>query len=301
MSNPDSPNAESRGLLYGLIGVACFSLTLPATRTAVAELDPTFVGLGRALVAAVPAGLLLLATRPPRPARHHWRSFVIVVSGVIVGFPLLSAFALSRLPAAHGAIVIGLLPLASAIAGAVRAGDRPSPAFWFASLLGSGVVVVFALLSGGGALQVADLLLLGAVAAAGMGYAEGARLARELGAWQVICWALVLAAPLLVVPVVIAAWQHGLAASPAAWLGFTYVSLVSQFLGFFAWYHGLAIGGVARVGQMQLVQPFMTIAASALLLGEAITPLTIVAALLVFAAVATGRRAAVARAPLQQS
>jgi drug/metabolite transporter (DMT)-like permease len=286
--------------LYGLIGVACFSLTLPATRTAVAELDPTFVGLGRALVAAVPAGLLLLATRPPRPARHHWRSFVIVVSGVIVGFPLLSAFALSRLPAAHGAIVTGLLPLASAIAGAVRAGDRPSPAFWFASLLGSGVVVVFALLSGGGALQVADLLLLGAVAAAGMGYAEGARLARVLGAWQVICWALVLAAPLLVVPVVIAAWQHGLAASPAAWLGFTYVSLVSQFLGFFAWYHGLAIGGVSRVGQMQLVQPFMTIAASALLLGEAITPLTIVAALLVFAAVATGRRAAVARAPLQQ-
>jgi drug/metabolite transporter (DMT)-like permease len=295
MSNPQSPNAESRGLLYGFIGVACFSLTLPATRTAVAELDPTFVGLGRALVASVPAGLLLLATRQPRPARRYWASLLVVVAGVIVGFPLLSALALGRLPAAHGAIVTGLLPLASAIAGALRAGDRPSRAFWFASLLGSGVVVVFAFLSGGGAPQVADLLLLAAVAAAGMGYAEGARLARVLGAWQVICWALVIAVPLLVVPVALAAWLHGLAASPPAWLGFAYVSIISQFLAFFAWYHGLAIGGVARVGQLQLFQPFMTIAASALLLGEPITQLTLVAAVLVFAAVAAGARSQISR------
>ena len=161
------------------------------------------------------------------------------------------------------------------------------------------MVVVFAFLSGGGAPQLADLVLLAAVAAAGMGYAEGARLARVLGAWQVICWALLIAVPLLVVPVALAAWQHGLAASPNAWLGFAYVSIISQFLGFFAWYHGLAIGGVARVGQLQLFQPFMTIAASALLLGESITPLTLVAAVLVFAAVALGRRAP-SPAPLPQ-
>ena len=295
MSSPLSQNAESRGLLYGFIGVACFSLTLPATRTAVAALDPTFVGLGRAVVAAVPAGLLLLATRQRFPARRYWRSLLVVVAGVIVGFPLLSALALGQLPAAHGAIVTGLLPLSSAIAGALRAGDRPSRAFWLASLAGSGVVVAFAILSGGGAPQAADLLLLVAVAAAGMGYAEGARLARELGAWQVICWALVIAAPLLLLPVALAAWQHGLAAPPSAWLGFAYVSLISQFLAFFAWYHGLAIGGVARVGQLQLFQPFMTIAASALLLGESITPLMLAAAVLVFAAVALGRRAAIAR------
>ena len=295
MSSPLSHNAESRGLLYGFIGVACFSLTLPATRMAVAALDPTFVGLGRAVVAAVPAGLLLLASRQCFPARRYWRSLLVVVAGVIVGFPLLSALALGQLPAAHGAIVTGLLPLSSAIAGALRAGDRPSRAFWLASLAGSGVVVAFAFLSGGGAPQVADLLLLVAVAAAGMGYAEGARLARELGAWQVICWALVIAAPLLLVPVALAAWQHGLAAPPSAWLGFAYVSLISQFLAFFAWYHGLAIGGVARVGQLQLFQPFMTIAASALLLGESISPLMLAAALLVFAAVALGRRAAIAR------
>ena len=294
---------ETLGLAFGFLGVLIFSLTLPATRLAVAELDATVVGLGRAVVAAVLAALLLKATKQPLPSQRHLPSLVMIAAGVIVGFPLLSAWAMRSLPAAHGAIVLGILPLATALAGAVRTGtsarssytERPSPAFWLYSCLGSAIVVLFTLLSGGGRLQVADLALLGAVAAAAIGYAEGGRLSRELGGWQVICWALVLSAPFLAVPVTIALLHQGFHASIQSWLGFGYVSVFSMFLGFFAWYHGLAIGGVARVSQVQLLQPFLTLFASALLLHEQITLLTIGTALIVVVVVALGRKAPIAR------
>ena len=276
---------ENMGLAFGLLGVITFSLTLPATRIAVAELDPTVVGLGRAVVAAILAVVLLKATRQPLPSQRHLPSLVVIVAGVIVGFPLLSAWAMRSLPAAHGAIVLGILPLATAMAGVLRTGDRPSPAFWLCSSLGSAVVVLFAILAGGGSLQMADLALLGAVAAAAIGYAEGGRLSREMGGWQVICWALVLSAPFLAVPVALTIVHQGLHASLQSWLGFGYVSVFSMFLGFFAWYHGLAIGGVARVSQLQLLQPFLTLFASALLLHEQITRLTILTALVVVAMV----------------
>ncbi len=288
---------ETKGMLYGLLGVAAFSLTLPMTRLAVADLSPTVVGLGRALVAAVLAGGLLLATRSPRPKRRQLPSLIIVALGVIVGFPMLSAWAMQRVPASHGAVVVGLLPLATALAGVVRAGDRPAPRFWLFSLLGTALVVGYVLVSGGGQPQAADGWLLAAVAAAALGYAEGGRLARELGGWQVICWALLLAAPVLVGPVAWSVGQHGLHASPAAWAGFAYVSGVSMFLGFFAWYHGLALGGVARIGQLQLLQPFLTIVASAWLLGEKLSLGTLGVALLVVAVVAAGRRTAGAVKP----
>lgn len=287
--------AETAGLWYGLLGVLSFSLTLPATRVAVAALDPTVVGLGRALLAALVAGLLLTATRQRRPSRAEWRSLAIVACGVILGFPFLSAWALRQVPAAHGAIVIGLLPLATALVATLRGGERPSRMFWLAGLAGSAAVVGFALISGAGGLHAADLALLGAVAAGAVGYAEGGRLARSLGGWQVICWALVLAAPFISLPVGLALWQHGAAAPPLAWLCFGYVALISQLFGFFAWYHGLALGGVARVSQLQLLQPFLTLVASALLLGEHVTLATIGVALVVVAAVAVGRRAPVAR------
>jgi drug/metabolite transporter (DMT)-like permease len=280
--------------LYGLLGVVCFSLTLPATRLAVTDLDPTFVGLGRALVAATLAALLLVATRQPYPSRSQIRSLSLVAAGVVVGFPILSAWALRSIPANHGAIMLGLLPLATATAGVLRAGDRPSLGFWIASSAGSAVVVAFALLSGGGQLHGADLALLAAVVAAALGYAEGTRLAREIGSWQVICWALLLAAPFLLVPVGLT-MASGVHASPEAWAGFAYVSVVSMFLGFFAWYRGLALGGVAHIGQLQLLQPFFTLAASAVLLGESITPLTIAVAAVVALIVALGRRARVDR------
>ena len=295
MKPTDRLNSETTGLIYGFIGVFCFSLTLPATRAAVADLDPTIVGLGRALVASVLAACYLFFRRQPLPSRVQFKSLFLVAAGVVVGFPLLSAWAIHRVPAAHGAIVLGLLPLATAVAGALRAGERPSGAFWLASSVGSAAVIAFALFTGGGRLHPADIALVGAVIAAALGYAEGGKLARDLGGAPVICWALLVAAPFLVVPVGFALYQHGFSASPTAWLGFAYVSVVSMFFGFFAWYRGLALGGIARVGQIQLLQPFLTLLGSAVLLGEKITPVTVGFAVVVVFCVAAGRKTAVSR------
>jgi drug/metabolite transporter (DMT)-like permease len=286
---------ETLGFFYGFVGVAAFALTLPATRLAVADLDPLIVALGRCVVAAAPAALLLIAARARRPTRVELRSLALVIAGVIVGFPMLTAIAMRHVPATHGAIVLGVLPLATALAAAVRGGERPSTGFWLAALAGSALVVAYALRQGAGALHLADLALLGAVALGALGYAEGGRLARTMGAWQVICWALVLSLPLLAAPLAWAIAKHGLDASPSAWAGFAYVALVSQFLGFFPWYKGLALGGVARVGQLQLLQPFLTLFASWALLGERLTPEMLVFAAAVLATVAIGRRMPVGR------
>lgn len=291
---PNSINPEI-GLAYGFLGVLGFSLTLPATRAAVVDLDPVFVGLGRALVAAILAAALLRITGQKRPDRRQLKSLLIVAFGGILGFPLLSAWAMQQLPASHGAVVTGIVPLATAIAGTIRAGDRPSRGFWIASITGSLTVIAFAVISGVGQPQVADLALISASVAAAIGYAEGGRLAQVMGGWQVISWALVLAAPIVALPVITAVLKHGLVASPSAWLGFGYVSVISQFFAFFAWYQGLAIGGVARVSQIQLLQPFLTILASALLLGEAITPFTIGTATSVVATLALSKKAAIKR------
>jgi drug/metabolite transporter (DMT)-like permease len=173
-----------------------------------------------------------------------------------------------RVDSSHGAVVLGMLPLATAIAGFLRAHERPSAGFWLASVVGSGTVIGFALAAGDGSFRSADLALLASVVLTAMGYAEGGRLSREMGGWQVICWAVVLGVPFLVPSVAWLIWRHGLEATPASWAGFAYVSLVSAFLGFFAWYRGLATGGVARVGQLQLLQPFFTLAFAATFLGE---------------------------------
>jgi drug/metabolite transporter (DMT)-like permease len=279
------------GFFFGFVGVASFSLTLPATRLAVAALDPVFVGLGRAVVAALLAAIVLAVNRAPWPGWALLPRLALVAGGVVVGFPLFSAWAMQSVPAAHGAVVIGLLPLATAMAGAWIAHERPSRLFWWCATFGSAVVVGFALWRGGGAPQPGDGLLVLAVASAAIGYAEGGRLARRLGSWQVICWALVIAAPLVAIPTALAADARLLTAPVSAWAGFAYVSVVSMFLGFFAWYRGLAQGGIAAVGQVQLVQPFLTIFASAWLLGEGIDDATIVAAGLVIASIAVGRRA----------
>lgn len=298
MRNPAAPNAPTlpnpadrrRGLLFGLVGVACFSLTLPATRIAVAGLDPVFVGLGRAVVAAVLAGCTLVALRVRWPGRAALPGLAVVAAGVVVGFPLFSAWAMRHVPASHGAVVIGLLPLATALAGAWLAHERPTPVFWLCSVAGSTVVVVFAIWQGGGVPQLADGLLLVAVAAAAVGYAEGGRLSRSLPGWQVISWALVLSAPAMLAVTLVATGATMPVAAPAAWAGFAYVSVISMFVGFFAWYRGLALGGIAIVGQTQLLQPFLTLFASALLLGEPLEPATFVAAGLVIVAIAVGRR-----------
>ncbi len=287
-----APHAADRrrGLIYGLLGVASFSLTLPATRIAVAGLDPVFVGLGRAVIAAALAAVVLVVTRTPWPGRRLLPRLACVAAGVVVGFPLFSALAMRYVPASHGAVIIGILPLATALAGAWLAHERPSRKFWIGAVCGSVVVVGFALWTGGGAPQPADGLLALAAIAAAVGYAEGGRLARTLGGWQVICWALVLASPFVAIPTFLVMDARLATAPTSAWVGFAYVSVVSMFLGFVAWYRGLAAGGIAAVGQIQLLQPFLTIFASAWLLGETIEPGTFAAAAAVVASIAIGRR-----------
>lgn len=270
--------------------MALFSVTLPVTRIAVPEMGGTFVGLGRALVAALLAGAVLLLRGEKLPERRHWPGLAVVALGVVVGFPLCSALALKGLPAAHSAVLVGLLPGATALMAVLRAGERPSLPFWLSAGAGVAAVLLFALAEGAGLPQPGDGLLLLAVLSAAVGYAEGGRLARELEGWRVICWALVFAAPFLVLPVSLSVGPHLLSASPAAWWGFFYVSCVSMFLGFFAWYRALALGGVAHVGQVQLVQPVLTLLWAALLLHEPLKPLTLLAALGVIGSVALTQR-----------
>lgn len=281
---------ELMGLIYGLIGVLIFSLTLPATRIALTGFDPVFVGLGRAVVAATLSFFLLIASRQPVPPWRFLPSFVLVIAGGIVGFPLLSTLAMRDTSASYGAVIIGLMPLATAFFGVWRAGERPSVRFWLFAIAGSSLVVVFAMTSGAGTIRFADFALLGAVATASLGYAEGAILARTFGSWQVVCWALVLSFPILF-PIVLMHLPTSLAdVTGNAWLGFLYLSLFSMFLGFAAWYRGLYLGGVAYVGQLQLFQPFLTILASAWLIGEPMTFSTIGFASGVLLCVALGRR-----------
>lgn len=292
---------ESQGMLLGLVGVLIFSLTLPMTRIVVEEFHPLLNGLGRALAAAVPAGALLFARRERLPNRAQLKGLFVVALGVIVAFPVFSAWALKTVPSSHGALVVGLQPLFVALYAAWLSHERPSRAFWGSAAAGSALVVAFALNAGGGSLQAGDALMLLAVAIGALGYAEGARLAREMGGWQVICWALVVAAPFLIVPVGWLAWkQHLHHPGPVAlktWLAFGYVSLFSQFIGFFAWYAGLAMGGIARVGQVQLLQIFFTMAFAALFFGESVAPSTWIFAAAVIATVLVGRKAAVHTAP----
>lgn len=261
-------------------------MTLPATKLAVATLDSWIVGLGRALVAATLAAVLLRIFRVPMPNRpQSWRLGVVSM-GVIIGFPVLTALALRSVPASHAAVVAGLLPAATATLGTLRARERPPLRLWFGTALGLMAVVTFCVGHELGALQTADLYLLGSVACAALGYTEGAILARQIGAWQVICWALVFTAPALL-PIV--AWRlstHGWAPSAPSLFGFAYVSLVSMLLAFFAWYRGLSLGGIARIGQLQLLQPILTLLWSNLLLGEELTRPQIISAVVVIGCVA---------------
>ncbi|OYD75927.1 Permease of the drug/metabolite transporter (DMT) superfamily [Burkholderia sp. YR290] len=288
---------ETQGMLLGLIGVVIFSLTLPMTRIVVAEFSPLLNGLGRALAAAVPAAVLLAVRREKLPTWPQLKNLAVVSLGVIVAFPVFSAWAMKTVPASHGAVVNGLQPLCVAIYAAWLSHERPSKAFWTSAIAGSAIVIAFALQAGGGALQSGDLLMLVAVGIGALGYAEGARLARQIGGWQVICWALVVSAPFLLIPVAWLGWeQHVTHPGPVAlktWLAFGYVTVFSQFIGFFAWYAGLAMGGTARVGQVQLLQIFFTMAFSALFFGENVAPITWIFAAAVIATVMLGRKAAV--------
>ncbi|MDO5493543.1 MAG: DMT family transporter [Nesterenkonia sp.] len=267
----------SGGLVWGFLGVLAFSFTLPFTRIAVEELEPLLIGAGRGLVAGLVAATVLLITRQPLPSRRQTMRLLVVAAGIVLGFPVLTSLALTTASANHGAVVIGVLPAATATAAVLRTGERPAPRFWVFAALGAVVGVGFAVLHGGElyGLNWSDLLLLGAVVAAAAGYAEGGLLSRELGSWQTISWALVLCTPVtaaLTVGSLVTA--PPVEAQPVHWAGFAYLALISMYLGFFAWYRGLAVGPMAQVSQIQLVQPVMTLVWAALLLGEHITWLT---------------------------
>ena len=290
---------EARGLLYGLVGVAIFGLTLPLTRIAVAELDPLFVSLGRAVLAGLVSGVLLWSSGRPPPTRSQLGKLAIVAAGVVFGFPVLSTIAMRTAPAGHGAIVLALLPLATAAASVLFAGERPSLGFWLCGLAGSGAVLAFAVLEGAfssAGLGAADLLLVGAISAAAIGYAQGGALSREMGGWQVISWALVLSLPVLAAALALLAPAMTFNAHWPAWASFFYVAFGSQLIGFFFWNKGLALGGVAKVGQVQLLQTFVTLAGAAIFTGESIGWREIGFAVLVVAIVAIGRKMPVARA-----
>lgn len=284
---------SSDGMGAAALGVLAFSFSIPMTKIAVRGIDPLLASTGRAAVAGVLATAAVVHERSAPPTANQRRGLLVVVAGVVIGFPLLTAFAVRHVPSAHGAVVIGLLPLATAGFATWRAGERPSAGYWAASAMGLAAVAWFALAEGGGSLRPADLLLAGAVIAAGLGYSEGAVLARELGGRQVICWALVLAAPCSLVLSVILAFAHPPDASVGQWAAFGYTAVVSMLLGFFAWYSGLARAGIARGGQLQLAQPLLSVLWGWPLLGEAPTTRVGLAAVVVLVAVVLGRRAPV--------
>ncbi len=280
------------GSALGALGVLAFSMSLPATRVAVAGLDPWLVAFGRAAGAGILAAIYLRLVRAPRPDTAQFRRLAIVAVGVVVGFPLFTSLALTTQTAAHGAVVIAVLPAITAILAVLRAGERPPPSFWAASGAGVAMVLAFLAISGAaaGTVELADLYLLAAVLLCGLGYAEGGALARDLGGAITICWALVIALPISTIITATATIHAPPHAGATAWLGFGYLTTVSMFLGFFAWYAGLARGGIARVGQLQLGQPVLTLCWSALLLHERLTVGTVGAALLVLACVAITQR-----------
>ena len=264
-------NDSKTGWVFGFIGVAIFSGSLPATRVAVADFDPIFLTVSRATIAGLLAIILLLVFKEKRPERSDLMSLLIIAVGVVVGFPLLTALALQHITSAHSVVFIGLLPLATAIFGVLRAGDRPNPVFWVFSILGSFLVAGFALMQDASASLIGDLFMFGAIIVCGLGYAEGAKLSRKLGGWQVISWALVLSLPIMAPIACLEMPTSYEEISQPAWLALAYVSMFSMLIGFVFWYKGLAQGGIAAVGQLQLLQPFLGLILAATILGEQVS------------------------------
>jgi drug/metabolite transporter (DMT)-like permease len=292
---------EIRGLWLGLAGVAIFALTLPMTRLAVGtpeapQMSGVFIALGRAVVAALLSAGFLVATRAPMPRREQWLPLALTAGGVVFGFPLLTSIAMRYVQAVHASVIVGVLPLATALVGALLHRQRPSNGFWACAVLGSALVVAFAVLKGGDGfgLHLADALLLGAMACAAIGYGYGAKLSHTMRAEHVICWALVISLPLTLPFAWLSMPRADLPSS--AWWGFAYVAVFSMWIGFFAWYRGLALGGTVRVSQVQLVQPFLSMLFAVPLLGERLDAPTVLFALAVIATVFVGKKM-----PVQQA
>ncbi|MGU9857453.1 DMT family transporter [Pseudomonas sp. LF245] len=289
-SSLNTLDSSTQGWINGFIGVVIFSGSLPATRLAVMEFDPVFLTMIRAAIAAVLGLLLLGLFKEKRPARNQWAPLVIVALGVVIGFPLLTALALQYVTSAHSIVFIGLLPLATAVFGVLRGGERPRPVFWLFSILGSVLVMGYAFAQGLSAAPAGDVLMLLAVLVCGLGYAEGAKLSRSLGGWQVICWALVVSLPVVLPLSLILAPASLRGISLPAWLSLGYVAVFSMLIGFVFWYRGLAQGGIAAVGQLQLLQPFFGLALAAGLLHEQVSLGMVLVTVAVIASVAGAKK-----------
>jgi drug/metabolite transporter (DMT)-like permease len=274
----------------GLLGVMIFSGSLPATRVAVADFSPIFLTSLRAVIAAILGATFLFTLQQARPARGDVVPLAIVALGVVVGFPLLTALALQHITAAHSIVFIGLLPLATAIFGVLRGGERPKPAFWLFSILGAATVAGFAISRSDGGSVLGDLLMIAAIVLCGLGYAEGATLSRRFGGWQVISWALLLSLPMTAIIALFTQPVSWGSVSVPAWISLAYVSIFSMLIGFLFWYRGLAIGGIAGVGQLQLLQPFFGLSLAALLLHEPVAWTMIASTAVVVLCVAGAKR-----------
>lgn len=274
----------------GLLGVIIFSGSLPATRVAVGGFSALFLTSARAVIAALIGAAVLGLLHQARPQRKDLASLTIVSIGVVIGFPLLTALALQHITSAHSIVFIGLLPLSTAIFAVLRGGERPQPLFWLFAVLGSATVAGFTLSGDGSASLAGDLLMVAAIVLCGLGYAEGAALSRRIGGWQVISWALLLAPPLMLPVAALTSPPAWSGVGVPAWIGLAYVSIFSMFIGFLFWYRGLAIGGIARVGQLQQLQPFFGLALAGLLLHEPVAWSMIAATALVVACVFFARR-----------
>jgi len=286
---------RTSGWIDGFVGMAIFAGSLPATRVAVGDLDAMFITGARASIAAMLAAGLLWRLRQPRPVAADLPSLALVVLGVVIGYPLLTALALRHVPSAHLIVFVGLLPLSTALFAVLRGGERPRPGFWVFSMLGSALVAGYATRGGATVSVEGDALMVAAIVVCGLGYAEGARLSRRLGGWQVICWALVLALPVML-PLTLSAMPASFAdVGLPAWLGLAYVSLFSMLIGFVFWYRGLARGGIAAVGQLQLLQPLLGLGLAAALLGETVNASMLAVTLGTIACVAGAKRFATAR------
>lgn len=278
----------------GLAGVTIFAGTLPATRIAVRGLDPAFITAGRAVLAGVIAAALLTATRRRLPRRGEWPMLAAVAACLVFGFPFFTGLAMERVPASHGSVVLAILPLATAVAAALVGGERPGPVFWLLGVAGGGLVLVFSLSDSGWVLLRGDLYLFAAAASAALGYALSGRLARDRPGWVVISWGLVLALPFTALASVLTApavWPM----APGVWAAFAYLGVFSMFLGFFFWNAAMALGGIARIGQIQLLQPFLTMVIAALVAGEALEPGLFAFAALIVVVVTLAQRTRVGR------
>jgi drug/metabolite transporter (DMT)-like permease len=277
-------------MLIGVIGITMFSLTLPFTQMAVKELSPFFVAFSRATIAGFCALILMILGKYKLPTKNQIKRLIIIAIGIVYGFPIFTSMAMTTLPSSHSGIVLGILPLTMSVLAAIRYKEKASLAYWITSIIGASLVITYAFIDNNGFLIKEDLWLLFAILFVSVGYSEGGNLSKEMGSIAVVSWALVLTLPFNIIATYFFYETSFSSVSLQALISLSYVGLFSMYIGFFFWYKGIAIGGISRVGQVQLIQPFLTIVAAFFLTNEKITFLNILFALMVLVVIIIGRK-----------